>query len=135
MPAEERQDDEPDQEQDEVGLAEVRAVEAARLDDLADPERDRNPGEHGEDEDVDHRHVPPLATEPREGPVTVDRADPRHHDRREQDEEPPEDQCVHHARHEPLEELALAEHDRRLVLDAVRDVVGAVERPRRPNEA
>jgi hypothetical protein len=41
---------------------------------------------------------------------------------------------VHHARHEPLEQLALAEHDRRLVLDAPEDVVGSLERPRRPNE-
>ena len=38
------------------------------------------------------------------------------------------------ARHEPLEQLALAEHDRRLVLHAPRDVVGAVERPRRADE-
>ena len=36
--------------------------------------------------------------------------------------------------HEPLEQLPLAEHDRRLVLDAPRDVVGAVERPRRTDE-
>ena len=41
---------------------------------------------------------------------------------------------MHHARHEPLEQLALAEHDRRLVLDAAGQVVGAVERPRGAHE-
>jgi hypothetical protein len=41
---------------------------------------------------------------------------------------------VHRAGHEALEELALAEHDRRLVLDAPEDVVGSLQRPRRPDE-
>jgi hypothetical protein len=36
---------------------------------------------------------------------------------------------VHEARHEPLQELPLAEHDRRLVADTQGQVVGAVERP------
>ena len=38
------------------------------------------------------------------------------------------------ARHEPLEQLLLAEHDHRLVPDARGDVVGAVERLRRADE-
>jgi hypothetical protein len=41
---------------------------------------------------------------------------------------------VHHARGEALEQLALAENDRRLVADAARDVVRAVERPRGADE-
>jgi hypothetical protein len=42
---------------------------------------------------------------------------------------------MHHAGDQSLEQLALSEHDRRLVPDAARDVVGAVERSRRPDEA
>jgi hypothetical protein len=41
---------------------------------------------------------------------------------------------VHHTGQKALEQLALAEHDRRLVLDAAGNVVGAVERPRRANQ-
>ncbi len=48
------------------------------------------------------------------GVAVEDRRD-RHEDRREQDEEAPEDERVDQARHEPLQQLALAEHDHRLV--------------------
>ncbi len=60
-------------------------------------------------------------------------------------EEAPEDEGVHQARHEPLQQLALAEHDRRLVAHAPLHVVAPVdglarehepgqeEAPRRPN--
>ena len=48
--------------------------------------------------------------------VPVDRGDHRHHDRREEDEEAPEDERVHQPGYEPLQELALAEDDLGLVL-------------------
>jgi hypothetical protein len=57
--------------------------------------------------------------------VLVDRADQRHHDRREQDEEAPEDEGVHQAWDEALEQLALPEDDHGLVADAARGVVVA----------
>jgi hypothetical protein len=41
---------------------------------------------------------------------------------------------VHHPRNDPLEELLLAEHDHRLVLDAARQVVEALGRLRRADE-
>jgi hypothetical protein len=41
---------------------------------------------------------------------------------------------VHDARHEPLEELLLAEHDHGLVLDAARQVVEALRRFRCADE-
>ena len=42
---------------------------------------------------------------------------------------------MHDSRHEPLEELALAEDDDRLVLGALREVVEARERRAHANEA
>ena len=51
--------------------------------------------------------------------LAVDDADQREQDRREEDEEAPEDERVHEAGDEALEELPLAEDDRRLVLDAL----------------
>jgi hypothetical protein len=106
----------------------VRPVEATRPHDLPDPDGDRDARQHGEDEDVDHRHVPALAAEPRQRRAAVDGADHRHHDRREEDEEAPEDQGVHEPGDEALEELALTQHDRRLVLHSQRHVVRPVER-------
>jgi hypothetical protein len=41
---------------------------------------------------------------------------------------------VHDARHEPLEELLLAEHDHGLVLDAAGEIVEARGRLRRAHE-
>ena len=82
---------------------------------------------------LDERHEPALRAEPRDRPVTVHRADQRHHDRREEDEEAPEDQRVHHARH-GAGKLLLAEHDHRLVPDAAGHVVEALERLRRADE-
>ena len=85
-------------------------------------------GEHEQHEDVDERHEPALRAEPRDRPAAIDRADHRHHDRREEDEEAPEDRGVHDARHQPLEQLPLAEHDHRLVPHPAGDIVAAVER-------
>ncbi len=67
--------------------------------------------------------------------MLVDRADARHQDGREEREEAPEDERVHQPGHEPLEQLALAEHDRRLVAHPARQVVGAVERACGANQA
>ena len=85
------------------------------------------PGEHQKDEDVDERHEPALRAEPGNRPAAVDRREQRQHDRREENEEPPEDRGVHHTGQEPLEELALPEHDHRLVADAAGQVVVALD--------
>ncbi len=72
--------------------------------------------------------------EPRKRRVAVDGADHRDHDRREQDEEAPEDGRVDEARHEALEELPLAEHDLGLVLHALRHLAAALDRLAEPYE-
>ena len=66
--------------------------------------------------------------------MPVDRGDRRRHDRREEDEEAPEDERVHQPGDEPLQQLALAEHDHRLVADPLRHVAGTVDRPSLPDE-
>ena len=135
VPAEQRQDDERDHQQDEVGFAEVRAVEARRSHDLADPDGGHDTGEHREDEDVDQRHEPALRPEPRERPVAVDGRDHRHDDRREEHEEAPEDRGMHRAGQQPLEQLALSEHDHRFVADPTWNVVVPLDRLRSTHEA
>ena len=92
--------------------------------------RRHDAGEHEHDEQVDEPAEPRLAPEPRQLRALVDRGDHRHHDRREQNEEAPEDERVHQPRHEPLQQLALAEHDLDLVLDPPRHVRRAVVRLR-----
>ena len=90
--------------------------------------------QHEHREDVDQQREPALVAEPRQRGVAVDGADHRDQDRREEDEEAPEDRRVHQARAEPLEQLALAEHDLGLVADAPRQVVEAVDRLAEPDE-
>ena len=63
-----------------------------------------------------------------------DGADQRHHDRREQDEEAPEDERVDEPGAEPLEQLLLAEHDDRLVAHPLRHVVEPLHRLAEPDE-
>jgi hypothetical protein len=53
-----------------------------------------------------------------EGFLAIDDRSDGHEDRREENEEAPEDECMHQAGTEPLKELPLAEHDGRLVADA-----------------
>jgi hypothetical protein len=65
--------------------------------------------------------------------VLVDCGDHRHEDRREQHDEAVEDERVCNARHEPLQQLALAEHDLDLVLDPSGNVRRTVVRLRTPN--
>ena len=130
-----RQHDERDHREDEVGLTHVRALEAGGSHHLADPKRGRNTREHRDREHVDESHEPALRAEPRERPVAVDRGDHRHHDRGEQDEEPPEDRCVHRPGQQPLEQLALPEHDHGFVANAPRNVVVALDGLPRADEA
>jgi hypothetical protein len=66
--------------------------------------------------------------------MTVDGRHHRGNDRREQDDEAPEDERVHQPGHEPLQQLLLAEHDRRLVADAHGDVTAAVDGLSRQNK-
>ena len=123
MPAEQRQHNERDHREYQVRLAEVRAFESRRPHDLADDERRDDPGEHEAGEDV-AQHAVPL----RRRHVTACRRDRGEHDRREQNEEAPEDERVHETRHEPLKQLALPEHDFDLVLHPPRGVRGAIVR-------
>ena len=66
--------------------------------------------------------------------LAIDDRDDRHEDRREENEEAPEDERVHEAGAEPLQELALPEHDRRLVPDPHREVRHAADRLARADE-
>ena len=119
VPEEERAHDPGDEREDEVGLAEVAALEPPRPLHLADPERGRDADEHERAEEVDEEREPALALEPRErrsvreARLAVDDVDQRDEDRREEDDEAPEDERVHEPGAEPLEELPLAEDDRR----------------------
>jgi len=105
-----------------------------RSQDLPVDKRGRDPDEHEDHEQVDERHEPALVPEPRQGLVLVDRRDHRHHDRREEDEEAPEDERVHQPGDEALKELLLAEDDHRLVAGAPRHVARAVDRLARADE-
>ena len=134
VPQQERRDDPGDHGQDQVGLAEVAALEARRALELADRQRGDHPGQDEHGEDVHQQREPALVAEPRQRGLAVHRADHRHDDRGEEDEEAPEDRGVHQARAEPLEELALAEHDHRLVAGAARQVVEARRRLAHPHQ-
>ena len=90
---------------------------------LADPEGRDHADEHEHDEEVDEEGEPALVPEPGERVSLRHGADERHHDRREEDEEAPEDEGVDQAGAEALEQLLLPEHDDRLVADALRHVV------------
>ena len=103
-----------------------------RISDRAD-----HAGQHEHGEDVDEQREPALVAEPRQRRVAVDRPDHRDHDRREEDEEAPEDRRVDQAGDEPLEQLALAEDDLGLVAHPPGHVVEAVRRlahPHQPDE-
>ena len=134
VPEQQRQHDQRDQPEDEVGLAEVAALEPLRPLHLADPERGGDADEHEHDEEVDEECEPALRSEPRQRLALRDRADQRHHDRREQDQEAPEDERVDEAGAEALEQLLLAEHDDRLVAHPLRHVVEALHRLAEPDE-
>ena len=134
VPEEERADDPGDHREDEVRLAEVAPLEPLGPLDLPDPERCRDADQHERREHVDEQREPALAAEPRERPVAVDRPDHRHHDRGEQHDEAPEDERVHEARDEALEELLLPEDDDGLVADPGRRVARALGRLPEPDD-
>ena len=125
VPQQQRDHDRRDQAEDQVGLAQVAAVEPARALDLADPECGEHTDQHERGEDIDEQRVPPLSTQPREGRVPVDDPDHRDQDRRQQHDEAPEDERVHQPRAGSLQQLALTEHDARLVAHALAGVAGA----------
>src|SRR4051812_42580316 len=129
MPQQQRRDDAGDPEQDQVGLAEVAALEARRPHDLADVERRAHADQHEHREHVDEECEPALVAEPWQRGALVHRADHRHHDGREEHDETPEDEGVHHSRAEPLQDLLLPDRDHGLLADALGDVVEALGRP------
>ena len=135
VPEEQRRHDERDQAEDQVGLAEVAPLEPGRPLHLADQERRRHADEDEHAEHVDEEEEPPLMPEPGQRPVAIDRPEERHHDRREQDDEAPEDEGVHDAGDESLQKLPLAQDDRRLRLHATPDVPSAAGRLAQPDEA
>ena len=115
--------------EDEVRLAEVRALEArAAARPCGSTTAVATPASTSTTKRSTSQPNQRLAPEPRQLGVLVDRGDHRHHDRREEHEEAPEDERVHQPGHEPLQQLALAEHDLDLVLHAPRDVGRAVVR-------
>ncbi len=134
VPEQQADHDRRDQREDQVGLAEMAAVEATRALDLADPDGGEHAAEHEDAEDVDEQRVPPLVAEPREGRVPIDDPDHRDHDRRPEHEEAPEDEGVHQPRPEAGEQLALAEDDRDLVARPLRRRAAAVGRLRATDE-
>ena len=118
VPEQQADHDRRDQGQDQVGLAEMAALEPFRLLHLADPQGPDHAHEHEHAEDVDEQRVPALVAEPRQRVVLVDDADQRDQDRRKEDREAPEDERVQQPRTEALEQLALPEHDLGLVAGA-----------------
>ena len=130
VPEQQADHDGRDQGQDQVGLAEVAALEPLRLLHLADPQRADHSYEHEHAEDVDEQRVPALVAEPGQRVVLVDDPDQRDQDRREEDREAPEDERVQQPRDHSLEQLALPEHDLGLVASAARHVALSLGRAR-----
>ena len=134
VPGEQREHDQRDQAEDEVCLTEVAAPETLRSLHLADPERGGDADEHEHHEEVDDQGEPPLRAQPRHGLALCHGGDQRHHDRREEHQEAPEDDRVDQPRDEPLEQFPLPEHDHRLVANPPRHVVEPLRRLAQPNE-
>jgi hypothetical protein len=135
VPEQQRGDDARDPGEDQVSLAEVAALEPPRALHLADPHGDPDPDQHEHREHVHQEEEPALVAEPRDRPVTIDRPQQRHHDRRAEHEEAPEDEGVHQPGDEPLEELALPEHDDRFVPGPLGHLAGAIRRLAGADEA
>ena len=66
--------------------------------------------------------------------LAIDDGGHRHEDRREEHEEAPEDERVHQAGNQPLQQLSLAEHDGRLVAYPDGDLGSAIRRLARADE-
>jgi hypothetical protein len=128
VPEEQRHDDRADQGEDQVGLAQVAALEAPRPLHLADVGGGEDADEHHRREHVDEQREPALPAEPRDRRGLRDDRDQRHHDRRQEHEEAPEDERVDQAGDEPQEQLALSEHDDGLRLHPLRHLPGPLDR-------
>ena len=94
-----------------------------------DPQRHADADEHQRAEDVLDEPEPARAPDPRQGEVRVDDLAHRLGDRGEEHEEAPEDEGVHEAGCEPLEELALGQHVGALTGDPSRQVAASVHGP------
>ena len=130
VPQQQRGHDPRDPGQYQICLAQVAALEAPRPQHVPDVEGRHDAAQHERREDVDEQRVPALVAEPRQRPAVVDDADHRDQDRRQQHAEAPEDDCVHEPGAQPREQLALAEHDRRLVARAPAGVAAPLDRRR-----
>ena len=138
VPQEQRRHDAGDERQDQVGLAHVAALEPGRPLHLADDERRHDAGEdeHGRRRRRAARTSPGGPSHGIVWPAVDDR-DQRHHDRREEHEEAPEDERVHQPGHEPLQQLALAERDHASLRTRAGTLARAVARlphPHQPHE-
>ena len=91
--------------------------------------------QHEHREDIDQEGKPALIAQPRQRGVLGDHPDQRDQDRRGEDEKAPEDEGVDQARPQPLQQLALAEHDCRLVAHPAGTVAGAGYGRTRANES
>ena len=134
LPQQQRAGDRGDQAQDQVGLAQMAAPEAVGTLHLADPDGARAADQDQRGEDVGQQREPALVAEPGQRRVLVDHPDQRDQDRRRQHQEAPEDERVHQAGHQPLQQLALTEHDRRFVADPLLDIAGAIHRRSPPDQ-
>ena len=112
----------------------MAAYEPARPLDLSDHERRDDAGEHQHGEHIDEECIPALLPQPWQRRVLVDDPDHGDKDRREQDDESPEDRRVHQARQEALEELALSHDHHRFGTSAGGQVVEAFDWLAHPNE-
>jgi hypothetical protein len=104
----------------------MRAAEPLGPDDLPDHRGGGHSREDEHAEDVREPAKPLLVTEPRQLRAPVDRGDHGHQDRRQQDQESPEDEGVHQAGDEALQQLSLAEDDLELRAGLARRLLAAV---------
>ena len=130
-----RQDDPGDQAEDPVGLHPVRADESLRPLEHADPYGDRDPDEHEPREHVLAQSEPARVTDQREREVGGDRLPERLDDRRQQDQEAPEDERMHDAGEGPLEELPLPQDLTGLARHAAAHVAATVDRSSQADQA
>src|SRR5207342_1819544 len=101
--------DPEDREEDPVGLLHVGAAEPVGSLHLPDEERDPDANDDEGREEVLQEGEPRGMAEVGQCPGRVDHREHRLGDRRQQDQEPPEDRRVHRAGDRLLEELALAQ--------------------------
>jgi len=103
---------------------------------LGDPDADRDPDpdQHPGREHVLDEPQPPRPADQRELEARIDQLARDLHDRRQQDQEAPEDQRVHQPRQRPLEELALPQDLDPLAGHPAGNVAPALDRPAEADE-